>query len=71
MQIRHVRMVVLDVLMAMHVAVLTDRHRLVAMVVMSIVVTMRVLVLDGLVNMGVPVALGEMQDQPDDHQRAT
>jgi len=58
--VRRVRVFVLGLLVAMNVRVLTDHRFVVDMVVMTVVVAMSVLVLDGCVNVTVRVALREV-----------
>ena len=56
--------------MLMAVAVFADRHRVVDMVVMGVVMPMRVLMLQGLVRVFMPMGLGQMQYHAGQHQRA-
>ena len=50
-----------NALMRVTVRVLANERRFVLVIVMTIVVTVRVLVLDGLVHVRVPMLLGRMQ----------
>ena len=66
--IRHMPMRVLQRWMAMAMAVFADRHRLVDMLVVAVVMPMGVLVLQRFVGMFVAVGLGQMQHHTGQHQ---
>ena len=68
--IGHMRMNMVQRLVAMAVAVRTFGHRLVPVIVVPIVVPMRVFVLHGFVSMLVAVRLRQVQHDPDQHQYA-
>ena len=61
MQIRAVLVLVLDRPVTVHVAVLGRHGRVMHMVVVAVIVSMRVLVLDRLVPMAMGVRLGDVQ----------
>ena len=67
-QIRCVVVVVDQPRMLVRVCVLADHRRLMGMVVMPVVMPVHVVMLDRLVNMGVFVALGQMQAHTDGKQ---
>ncbi len=61
MEVGRVLVIVLDPVVHMHVGVRADQRRIVAVRVVTVVVEMRVLVLDRLVHVAVAVALGDVQ----------
>ena len=65
--VRNVRVRVAPRIVAMSMAVRTGGHRLMQVVVMAVVVTMRVLVLDSLVQMFVRMRLGDVKHDTSDH----
>lgn len=69
MNVRAVRVIVLDPVMSMGVGVFADEGGIVDMVVVSVVVPVGVLVLERLVGMPVSVALGEVQVDAKPEQR--
>lgn len=70
MCIGHMRMRVPQRSVSMAVAVLADRHRVVDMLVMGVVMPMRVLMIQRLVRVLMAMGLGQMQDHPGQHQHA-
>ena len=68
MEVRDVGMVVDDPRVPVDVGVLAVRGCLVDVVVVPVVVTVGVLVDDRLVEVRVPVALGEVEDEADHHR---
>ncbi len=68
MQIGDVGMLVGDALVPVPMRVLANRHRIVEVGVVAVVVAMRVLVIDGLVDVHVRVRLGQMKEQARGHR---
>ncbi|HEY8078591.1 MAG TPA: hypothetical protein VIF62_30885, partial [Labilithrix sp.] len=68
MQIRHVRVRVLGARMLVRMGVLAVGHRIVRVVVMTIVVAMGVLVDVRIVHVRMLVLLAEMEDDADEHR---
>jgi hypothetical protein len=64
-----VLVVVGDGIMTVRMAVRADRHPVVAVVVMAVVVAVHVLVLQRLVGVAVAVPFRDVQRDPDHHQR--
>jgi hypothetical protein len=67
-QIGHVRMIVDHSLMAMPMRVLAFGHWIVHVIVMSVIVSMRVLVLDRVVDVLVTMLFGEVKDEATHHE---
>ena len=68
MAVMHVWRVLVGVLdpgMGISMRVLSENRRIVRVIVMTVVVTVRVLVLDGLVHVGVPMAFRHVQVHPE------
>ena len=71
MQIRHMCMAMAGRLMPMQMAVRPNRHRVMHMVVMAIVVAVRVFVLHRVVLMFMGMGFGKVHQDTDQHQNAT
>ena len=69
-RIRHMRVRMRHRLMHVGMAVRADRHRIVGVAVVAVVVAVRVLVFQPLMRMLVPVRLRQVQHYPQHHQQA-
>ena len=71
MRVRHMRMDMRHRIVSMPMAVCAGRHQVVRMLVVAVVVRVRMLVFERLMDVLMRVALGQMQEHAGQHQQRT